>query len=112
MRTLLRATFDVVASNEAIVDGTLSKIMKDTADRIHPEATYFLTIDGCRSCIIVFDLKDPSDIPAIAEPFFLNLNAKVEFSPVMNADELKKGITKWEKNAKFIPEKFHHTHTN
>jgi hypothetical protein len=41
---------------------------------------------------MVFDLKDPSEIPAIAEPFFLNLNAKVEFSPVMNAEDLKKGL--------------------
>lgn len=112
MRTLLKVTLDVNASNQAIVDGTLPKIISDTTDRIHPEASYFLTLDGCRSCIMVFDLKDPSDIPAIAETFFLNLNAKVEFSPVMNADELKKGLTKWEKTSKFIPEKFNHVHTN
>jgi hypothetical protein len=110
MRTLLRATLDVQASNRAIIDGTLPKIMKDTADRLQPEATYYFTQDGCRSCFMVFDLKDPSDIPAIAEVFFLNLNAKVEFTPVMNADDLQKGLSKWQKSSKFIPrlEPAHH----
>lgn len=111
MRTLLKATLDVEASNKAILDGTLSRIMKDTADRLKPEATYYLVQDGCRSCIMVFDLKDPSDIPAIAEVFFLNLKAKVEFSPVMNADDLQKGLSKWEKNSKFIPQ-LDHAHSN
>lgn len=92
MRTLLRATLDVIASNKAILDGSLPKIIKSTMDRLKPEASYFLAVDGCRSCLFVFDLKDPSEIPSIAEPFFLNLNAKVEFSPVMNAEDLQKGL--------------------
>lgn len=112
MRTLLKVILDVNASNNAIVDGTLPNIIRDTTERIRPEASYFLTLDGCRSCIMVFDLKDPSEIPLIAEPFFLNLNAKVEFSPVMNADELQKGLEKWQKSSKFIPEKLHAAHTN
>lgn len=92
MRTMLRVTMDVTASNKAIKDGTLSEIINSTMDRVHPESCYFTTIDGCRACIMVFELHDPSDIPSIAEPFFVNLNAKVEFSPVMNAEDLKKGL--------------------
>lgn len=112
MRTLLRATLDVEASNKAIIDGTLPKIMKDTMERIQPEAAYFLALDGRRSCIMVFDLKDPSDIPAIAETFFLNMNAKVEFSPVMNAEELQRGLDKWQQSSKYIPERFQQSQTN
>ena len=92
MRTLLKATLEVAASNKAIMDGSLGKIMQATMEKIKPEASYFTAQDGCRSCIMVFDLKDPSEIPGIAEPFFLHLNAKIEFSPVMNADDLKKGL--------------------
>jgi hypothetical protein len=92
MRTLLKATMEVTASNKAIMDGSLPKLMQATMEKLKPEASYFTAIDGCRACFIVFDLKDPSEIPSIAEPFFLNFNAKVEFSPVMNADDLKKGM--------------------
>jgi hypothetical protein len=83
---------EVAATNKTIMDGTLSKIMKATMDKLKPEASYFLATDGCRSCLMVFDLKDSSEIPSIAEPFFLNFNAKVEFSPVMNAEDLQKGL--------------------
>src|SRR4051812_2246181 len=92
MRTMLRVTMDVIASNKALKDGTLSEIINSTMDRIHPEACYFTPIDGCRACIMVFELHDSSEIPSISEPFFVNLNAKVEFSPVMNAEDLKKGL--------------------
>jgi hypothetical protein len=92
MRTLLKVTMDVAASNKAIMDGSLPKIIQAAMEKLKPEASYFTAMDGCRTCIIVFDLKDPSEIPSISEPFFLNLNAKVEFSPVMNADDLKKGL--------------------
>lgn len=98
MRTLLRVTAETAASNEAIADGTFAQIMKSTMENLRPEAAYFLTNDGCRSWIMVFDLKDSSDIPSIAEPFFNKLNAKIEFCPVMNPDDLQKGLEKAQKS--------------
>jgi hypothetical protein len=92
MRTLLRIVFDVAASNKSIKEGSLPAILQSTMDRLRPEASYFHTIDGCRACFMVFDMKDPSEMPVIAEPFFTELNAKVDFCPVMNADDLQKGL--------------------
>lgn len=92
MRTLLRVVMDVTAANKAISDGTLPQIIEATMDKLKPEAAYFHASDGQRSCFMVFDLKDPSEIPGIAEPFFMNLHAKVELCPVMNAEDLKKGL--------------------
>lgn len=40
----------------------------------------------------VLDMADPSQIPQIAEPLFLNVDAAVEFAPVMNAEDLKKAL--------------------
>ena len=98
MRTLLRATVDVTAGNKSIADGSLPKVIKETMERLQPEATYFFTVDGNRSCMMVFDLHDPSEIPSIAEPLFNVLNAKVEFLPVMNAEDLQKGLMAYRKS--------------
>ena len=92
MRTMLKVRMDVEAANKAIRDGTLPKIMQSVFAKIKPEATYFLTENGKRMCLAFFDMKDPSEIPQIEEPFFLGLNAEVDFMPVMNATDLEKGL--------------------
>lgn len=98
MRTLLKVVMEVEASNNAIKSGKLPEVIKATADRLKPEATYFFASEGCRTCLMVFDMSDPSQIPVIAEPFFMELNAKLEFQPVMNMEDLQKGLAAAEKN--------------
>ncbi len=39
-------------------------------------------------------MHDPSDIPGIAEPWFMATNACVEFCPVMTAEDVKTGLEK------------------
>jgi hypothetical protein len=46
--------------------------------------------NGQRSGSIVFDMKDSSQIPAVAEPWFHAFNAKLSFRPVMNPQDLAK----------------------
>jgi hypothetical protein len=38
----------------------------------------------------VFDQKDPSQIPAVAEPWFHAFNASVSLRPIMNPQDLAK----------------------
>jgi multimeric flavodoxin WrbA len=92
MRCLLRIQLDTPASNAAIADGTMSAAMQQMLDRTQPEASYFGTIDGRRTAFIVFDLADPSDIPIVAEPALMKLNAEVNITPIMNLDDLQKGL--------------------
>jgi len=40
--------------------------------------------------ILIFNLADPSKIPAVSEPWFLAFNADVEFRIVMTAEDLRK----------------------
>jgi hypothetical protein len=94
MRTLLRVTMDINAGNEAIKTGSLPSVIKETIDRIKPEVSYFYSENGNRTGLFVFDLADVSEIPSIAEPLFVTFNAKVEFSPVMNAEEMQRGLKK------------------
>lgn len=98
MRTLLQVSLEVTAANRAISDGTLPRLIKSTIEKLKPETAYFHTLNGNRSFFMVFDLKDPSEIPIISEPFFRMLNAKVDFSPVMNAEDLLKGLEVVEKS--------------
>jgi hypothetical protein len=44
--------------------------------------------------MIFFDLAEPSQIVEVVEPLFSNLNATTEIIPVMNRDDLRKGIAK------------------
>jgi hypothetical protein len=92
MRTLIKVTVPVEAGNKAVQEGTLQKVLAEALERLRPEAAYFLAERGVRTALYVVDLKDQSEVPVIAEPFFLALNAAVEFVPVMNADDLKKGL--------------------
>jgi hypothetical protein len=88
---LLRVSIPVEAGNAAAKAGTLGSTVERIIADLKPEAAYFLADDeGQRSCSIVFDLKDPSQIPAIAEPWFLAFKAKVSLRPVMNSQDLAK----------------------
>jgi hypothetical protein len=93
MRTMLRWTVPVERGNEAIKDGTLEKAIQTLMEQLKPEAAYFMPEDGERAGMMVFDMTDPAQIPQIAEPLFLGLDAAVEFIPVMNADDLKRALS-------------------
>jgi hypothetical protein len=79
MRTLMKVQFPTEAGNRGIKDGTLPDIIRKTLETVQAEAAYFTAMDGKRTMLAVFDLKAASDIPRIAEPLFMGLNASVEF---------------------------------
>jgi hypothetical protein len=94
MRMMLKFTLPVEKGNQAFNDGSLGRAMDSIMSKLKPEAAYFVPSDGKRSGMIFFDLAEPSQIVEVVEPFFLNLNAAVELVPVMNGDDLRKGLAK------------------
>ncbi|KAB7833774.1 hypothetical protein J7W19_00885 [Streptomyces mobaraensis NBRC 13819 = DSM 40847] len=92
MRTLLRARLDTHTANEAVRNGTMGAAMRDVLEQLRPEAAYFTCMDGGRTCILVFDMRESSEMPALLERFFLDMEAEVELHPVMNADDLREGL--------------------
>jgi hypothetical protein len=86
---LLRVSIPVETGNAATKAGTLGPTIEKILADLKPEAAYFLADDdGQRSGSIVFDMKDTSQIPAIAEPWFHAFNAKVSLRPVMSPQDL------------------------
>ena len=94
MSMLMKWRLGTTETSEAIRSGRMAEINKRLDELTKPEAQYFCTEGGARTGYVVFDLADPSDIPAIAEPLFQELNATVEFFPVMNGADLGAGLAK------------------
>ncbi len=94
MRMMLRWTVPVEKGNETIRDGSLAQTIQSLLEELEPEAAYFWPENGERAGMIVFDMADTTQIPQIAEPLFMNVDAAVEFLPVMNADDLKEALEK------------------
>lgn len=89
MRMLLRISIPIEAGNAAAKAGTLGSTIEKILADLKPEAVYFFADDEGQRCgSVVFDMKDTSQIPAIAEPWFLSFNAKLSLRPVMNLQDL------------------------
>jgi hypothetical protein len=97
----MRVSLPVETANAAVKAGTLGSTINEIVASMKPEAAYFYADDeGRRSGSIVFDLQDPSEIPAVAEPWFLAFNATVSLRPVMKPEDLAKAGPAFERAAK------------
>ncbi|WP_042376621.1 DUF3303 family protein [Streptacidiphilus melanogenes] len=92
MRTIMTVSMDTDKANEVILAKRLQEFMQSRLAALKPEAAYFWTLNGKRGGFVVFDLKEPAQIPSIAEPFFQELGAEVSFSPVMVPEDIGKGL--------------------
>lgn len=88
MRFLLKVNIPVEAGNAAARAGRLGTTIQTILTDLKPEAGYFTDNDGQRSGFIFLDLQDISQIPAIAEPWFLAFNASIALHPVMVPEDL------------------------
>ena len=88
MLMLMHVQFPLEPFNSAVRDGTAGEKIQRILESIKPEAVYFTEQNGHRGGTLVVNLKDPSEIPALAEPFFLTFNAEVEFRVAMTPDDL------------------------
>ncbi|MCH6161071.1 hypothetical protein [Streptomyces marispadix] len=92
MRMMLRALMDTQMSNQTIENGQMQKVVDSLMEELKPEAAYFSPHNGRRACIFVFDMQESSQLPAVAERLFRTMGAEVEVQPVMNREELQKGL--------------------
>ena len=90
MRILVHAVFPLEPFNTYVRDGSIGAKMKRILDDLKPEAAYFTEFDGRRSAVLIVQMSDSSQIPSIAEPWFLTFNAECHFHPAMVPEDLAK----------------------
>jgi hypothetical protein len=90
MRMLLQADFPPEPVNQAVKDGTVGQKIRRILEDTKPEAVYFTEQNGRRGAILIVDLADPSQVPALFEPWFLAFNANVSLRLAMTPEDLEK----------------------
>jgi len=88
MRFLVKVNIPVEAGSGAAKAGKLGTTIQSILADLKPEAVYFTDDKGQRTAFLFLDMQDTSQIPAIAEPWFLAFNASIEIHPVMVPEDL------------------------
>jgi hypothetical protein len=75
----------------ANITGTDGQLRRNThLSELKPETAYFTEENGSRGGVFVINVTEPSQIPFLAEPFFLKFNADCRFRVAITAEELAK----------------------
>ncbi|HET7102999.1 MAG TPA: panthothenate synthetase [Terracidiphilus sp.] len=88
MRMIMLVQCPIEPFNTAVRNGSVGATMKKIIDAIKPESIFFTEREGHRGAIAVVQVDSPSDVPRLAEPWFLSFNAEVEFRIAMTPEEL------------------------
>jgi len=92
MRVMIKFSMPVDSSNGLVSSGKVGQKFQSIMEDLKPEAAYFFPENGQRSGLMVVNMTDSSDVAKMLEPFWIGLNADVKLTPVMNGDDLKKGL--------------------
>ena len=92
MRFLIHARIPTEDGNKMVQDPNFLRKLETYINKVKAEATYFFEANGNRIAAFIVDIQNADQIPVLAEPLFSGMGAHVEFHPVMNLDDLKKGI--------------------
>jgi hypothetical protein len=90
MRMLLTVNMPHEPFNSLVREKKAGLIIKRILEDLMPEAVYFTEQDGTRGAVLVVDVAEPSQVPKLAEPFFLNFNADCRFRVAMTPADLEK----------------------
>ena len=106
MKMLVNVILPIEPFNSMVREGTAGELIGRVIDDIKPESIYFTELEGSRAAVMVVEVPNASDIPSIAEPWFLNFEAHCEFRIAMTPDDLMKA------NLAKLAEKWNGVHTN
>lgn len=92
MRFIVRAQIPTEAGNRMAKIQNSYKHLRTTYRRWRTDAVYFFEAGGDRTFAFIINIETADMIPSIAEPWFQDAGAKVEFHPIILFEDLKKVI--------------------
>lgn len=93
MRVMIQFSFPADTGNTLISSGKLGGIFHHLMEDLKPEAAYFFPEKGQRGGLMVVNMSDSSDLARLLEPFWIATKADISVKPVMNAEDLGKGLS-------------------
>ncbi len=88
MRLLFKMKFPVETVNSLARAGVVGQKVGAIVEATKPERIYFTGNGSGRGAVAVYDLEDGSQIPVVAEPWMLTLNAQIAYDAAMTPEEL------------------------
>ncbi|MCZ6757295.1 MAG: panthothenate synthetase [Bacteroidetes bacterium] len=89
MRYLVHIMVPHEPFNSYVRDGSAGQKIGRILEETKPEAIYFTEEDGTRGATAVYNIDSASDIPSIAEPWFLTFEADCRFRIAMSPEDLQ-----------------------
>ena len=90
MRMLLNVVFPHEPFNALVRNGTVGPTIGKILEALKPEAVYFTEQDGHRGALLIVQVEHASQIPALAEPWFLHFQADCKFRIAMTPEDLQR----------------------
>jgi len=84
----MQVKFPIEPFNTYVKDGSAGAKMQKILADLKPEAAYFTEFEGHRGGMIIVNMDNTSQIPALAEPWFLTFHASVELKLAMTPEDL------------------------
>ncbi len=93
MRFMVQFWIPTEHGNEVVRSGKIEKVMKKLGEEFKPEAMYFYPDEGMRAGAMFVQSDNPAICTALGERMWFGLQARIKVTPVMNGEELGKGLT-------------------
>lgn len=93
MRFMVQFWIPTQVGNEAVRSGKIEKVLKKLGEDLKPEAMYFYPAEGLRAGCMFIQTDNPAIGTAVGERMWFGLQAQIRVTPVMNIDDLGKGLS-------------------
>ncbi len=89
MRVMITFSVNPEKGDQLIKEGRIGETIASILEDLQPEAAYFTDVEGTRGGVLVVDMEDASQMPAMTEPLLLGVGATVHLQPVMTPEDLR-----------------------